>query len=85
MRELVKQTHSVLAFVVTLALIGAAVLLTFRSVPDGSRDLIAVVIGALAGAFGTIVKHYFDGSKSQQIRDAAEADRGPVDGSPPAG
>lgn len=79
MHELMKQTHSVLALIITLALIGAAILLTWRSVPDGSRDLVAVVVGALAGGFGQLMKHYFDGSKSQQIRDAADAQRPPVD------
>lgn len=83
MRDLMRQTHSVLALIITLALIGAAVMLTFRAVPDSSRDLVAVVIGALAGGFGQLMKHYFDGSKSQQIRDAADAQRPPVDDPPP--
>lgn len=66
-----RKTHSALALLIAAALIGAAVMLTFKAVPEASRDLVAVVIGALAGAFGTVVKHYFDGSKSQQIRDEA--------------
>jgi len=80
--DLFTETHSVLALML-VAVVGAVmILLFFVKVPDANRDFFNVMIGSLfTSGVGVVIKFYFDGSKSEQVRNAAAVASG---GQPPA-
>lgn len=85
MREMFEQTHSFLAVVIVLAVIGAIIMLTFFEIPEANKEILAGLLGSLSTvALAMVVKFYFDGSKSQQIRDAGPAPTPPIPSPPPS-
>jgi uncharacterized BrkB/YihY/UPF0761 family membrane protein len=51
-----------LGVIITVAFFAIVALLVYREMPAGNRELLLVVLGALVGAFTTVVGFYFGDS-----------------------
>jgi hypothetical protein len=51
---------------VTVMFGGMLAVLSFAEIPDGSKDVLQVLIGALGGAFITMVSFYFGDSDGSE-------------------
>lgn len=52
-----------LGAVIILAAVGLVVLLIYRAIPDGNRDIINIALGALVSMAVTVVTYFYGSSK----------------------
>lgn len=62
-------TPRVLAIFVTVGFFGLLTMLCFVKLPDPSRDLINIMLGALGGGWLSIIAYYFGSSSSSKVKD----------------
>ena len=53
-----------LAALIVLAVFTLLYFLVFNSIPESNRDILNLVVGAIIGAFITVVGYFFGSSKS---------------------
>lgn len=62
-------TPRLLAFSVSIGFFGLLTLLTFHTVPEGSRDLLNIMLGSLGAGWMSIVAYYFGSSAGSAKKD----------------
>lgn len=63
-------TPKVLAYLITLGFFGMLAFMLFASVPQGSRDLLNILMGALASGWISVTAYYFGSSSGSQMKTA---------------
>lgn len=53
----------ILASLITVSFFGLLIVLVYRAIPAGNKDILNLIIGALIGAFLTIVNYEWGSSK----------------------
>lgn len=67
--EVVKDnTPRVLAYLITLGFFGMLAFMLFSSVPQGSRDLLNILMGALASGWISVTAYYFGSSSGSAAK-----------------
>lgn len=66
MTSMTHKIRWILAGIVILGFFVILTLLVFKEMPEGNRELLLLVLGALIGAFTTIVGYYFGDSESAE-------------------
>lgn len=64
------ETPAILALCVTLGFFGALAFMFLNELPSGNKDYLLVALGALGGAWASIVSYYFGSSRgSDRMKD----------------
>ena len=72
--EKIEWMRNLLAFLLVGAFIGAAMLFTFRTIPEGNRDILTYMVGQLSGMALTALGFYFVNKVGADALDAKRAD-----------
>lgn len=72
--ERVDRTRNQIAFFLVGAFVGALVVFTFRSLPEGNKDIITYMVGQLSGMATMALGYYFVNKIGQDALDAARSE-----------
>lgn len=64
-------TNKVLAFAVTAGFFGVLGMLAFAELPEGTRQIVNIMVGFLGAGFGSVMQYYFGSSKGSKDKTAA--------------
>ncbi len=76
--EVKDNTPKILAYTLTLGFFMVLGFMLFASVPDGSRDLLNILLGMLATSFSGVIAYYFGSSNGSSEKTRLLAMAGPV-------
>ena len=79
-REMIVQdgTTRYLAYALTFGFFSILIFMLFQEVPDGSRDILNILLGSLGASFGGVCSYYFGSSRGSQIKTELLARAEPV-------
>lgn len=71
-------TPKILAYLITLGFFGMLAFMLFSNVPQGSRDLLNILMGALASGWISVTAYYFGSSSGSQMKTTLLAQAEPI-------
>ena len=74
-----KLSHVILSFLVCAMFMGAVFALFKFEPPNGAREALLILIGALGAAFGQVISFWFGSSSGSARKDELLANSAPVD------